>query len=223
MQKMRLALAATVVAATVSAQDGFSPARYRGGSLPALPVLVVGGGQVLLELNVDRDGRVTATKALRTTPPFADAMAQAARDWQFLPAEIEMNPEPGSPNARRTKQRVASRVLFAGLFRPPTLNVPTIGELPKDVAAESDETPYPVAMTEPAFPPLARDAGVVLVEARVDRRGIVTDAKVIRAAPPFDAAARTAAVQWRFRPARVGGRPVESLVYILFGFPSPIG
>ena len=53
----------------VSTQEVFSPARYRAGAAPGLPTMVVGGGQVILELAVNRDGRVTAVTPLRTTPP----------------------------------------------------------------------------------------------------------------------------------------------------------
>ena len=64
--------------------------------------------------------------------------------------------------------------------------------------------------------------GVVLIEATVDVMGRVADARVIRAAPPFDQAAMAAARQWRFRPARVKGRVTPTYVYLIFGFPVPV-
>jgi TonB family protein len=63
---------------------------------------------------------------------------------------------------------------------------------------------------------------VVLVEARVDGAGAVVGLKVMRSAPPFDEPAIDAARQWTFRPARLRGKPVTSLVYIMFGFQSPV-
>ena len=208
---------------SLSAQGGFSPARYRDGAVPPLPALAVGGGEVFLEVAVGSDGRVAATKQLRTTRPFTDLVVAAVRGWQFVPAEEETEAEPGRPAEPKPRKRVASKVLVAGVFRPPALfSNTTLGELPKDVASESDETPFPLATTIPVYPPKALERGVVLVEARIDRGGAVTEARVIRSARPFDDVARAAARRWRFRPARVGGRTVESLVYILFGFPTPV-
>jgi TonB family protein len=214
---------ACVLVAGVSAQSGFVPARYRDGAVPPLPALPLGGGQVFLELTVGSDGRVTAVTPLRTTPPFTDLVARAVRGWHFDPAEEETEPGPGQPVAPKLRRRVASKVLVAGQFRPPTtFNNATLGEPAKDVSSEADETPFPLTTTMPVFPPFALVRGVVLVQARIDRDGAVTEATVIRSARPFDDVAVAAARQWRFRPARVGGRSVESLAYLLFGFPTPV-
>jgi TonB family protein len=63
---------------------------------------------------------------------------------------------------------------------------------------------------------------VVLIEVRVDPNGSVVEATVRQTSPPFDDAALSAAGQWTFRPARVGGRAVTSLVYIMFACPMPV-
>ena len=118
---------------------------------------------------------------------------------------------------------VETKVLVAAVFRPPTLNAPTLGETPRDAAAASEESAFPLKMAVPPFPPSAAGSGVVLLEARVDRDGGVAEARVIRSAPPFDDAARAALKEWRFRPARVRGMPASTFVYVLFGFPVPVG
>ena len=204
----------------VLAQEAYAPARYRTGTVPGLPAMVVGGGQVILELAVDRDGRVTAITPLRTTPPFTDLVAGAVRDWQFVPAE-----EPAGParaGERESQTAVASKVLVAAAFRPPAMNGPTLGEPPRDVALASEESAVPLNMALPPFPPSAAASGVVLLEARVDRSGKVAETMVIRSAPPFDDAARATLKKWSFRPARVRGTPVSTFVYVLFGFPVPV-
>jgi TonB family protein len=120
--------------------------------------------------------------------------------------------------------RVAeARVLVAGVFRPPALSGPTLGERPRDLSAASSETPFPLTLVMPPFPPLASAAGVVLLEANVDGRGDVTTTTVVRSAPPFDGAAQDALRQWKFRPARAGNVPRAALVYVVFGFPLPVG
>jgi len=217
----RVFVFACVAAVVVSAQEGFSPARYQAGAVPDLPVRAVGGGQVFVELMVGRDGRVTAANPLRTTPPFTTFVLDAVRGWRFRPAEEDAPSTPGAAGVRR-RTPVATTVLVAAAYRAPAMNVPTLGEMPKDVASGSEETPFPLTTTVPPFPPLARGSGVVLLEVNVDRGGAVEDATVIRSAPPFDEPARAAVRQWRFRPARVGGAPVSTLAYVVFGFPQPV-
>jgi TonB family protein len=206
----------------LSGQEAYSPARYQAGTVPALPVTAVGGGQVLLELAVSREGRVTTVSPLRTTAPFTDLVVGAVRDWRFAPAEEDVQAEPGRPGTPASRQLVPSTVLVAALFRQPAFYGPTIGEIPRDVASASAETAFPLTTTVPLFPPSALSSGVVLLEAQVDRNGAVAAGTVIRSAPPFDDAALAAARQWTFRPARMRGAPVATRVYMLFGFPIPV-
>jgi len=210
LKSMAVAVATIALAAGLSAQGAFTPARFVVGTLPTFPDLAVGGGQVILELNVGADGRVAAVTVLRTMPPFTALMSDAVRDWQFVPAEEEPEPERGAPPGR--PQRVASKVLVAAWFGP------TFGEFSKDVGSESDQTPFPLTIGAPSFPLQAHYAGTVLVEARVDASGSVSDATVVKAAPPYDDAARDGAMRWRFRPARVRGRSVATRAYLVFGF-----
>jgi TonB family protein len=203
-----LLAAGAIVAA--AAQGPFVPAaRYRNGALPVIPFQAVGGGEVLLELAVNSAGSVAAVRTLQTTPLFTEALNDVVRGWQFVPGE-----DAGKP--------VDSKVLVAGLFRPPSINEPTPGELPTDVAAPSPEIPYPMLTTMPPYPPLALESGVVLVEVLVDSVGDVVDAQVARSAPPFDEPALDAARQWRFRPTRLRGLPVPAYAYLVFAFRQPI-
>ncbi len=51
-------------------QADLTPARLVSGGTPPLPRDVLGGGQVLLEATVGRDGRVVGLVPLRVTPPL---------------------------------------------------------------------------------------------------------------------------------------------------------
>ena len=220
MQKVRVALVGVSMAVvTLSAQDTYYAARYRSGSIPPLASLTVGGGQVFLELSVSRDGNVTDIKTLRTTPPFTGMVAELAKDWLFFPAQEEVQ-EPGESRPRL--QHVPSKVLLAAVVRSPTLIGPSLGDPAKDVASESDETPFPVTLILPPYPQSTREAALVLVEAGIDRSGAVVDSTVIRSAAGFDDVARSTARQWTFRSARLKGRSIPTRAYILFGFPAPI-
>jgi len=219
-----LALVVAAAAATVaSAQQGFMPAAFQGGSIPQLNVLSIeaGGGQVMLELTVSADGSVLESRPLRVTPSFTERIQSTSSGWRFSPAEALIDPRDQRPGGPLTRP-IESKVLVAGVFRPPTLLGPSIGESINEVGNPSDEIPYPLSVIQPLYPPNARDAGVVLVEARVNPQGAVIGAVVKISSPGFDSSAVDAARQWRFRPARVGGIFVPSLAYIVFGFPMPL-
>jgi TonB family protein len=164
---------------------------------------------VLLEIEVGNDGKVVKGATLRSTPPFTELLVEAVRSWRFEPAE-----ERG--------QEVESAVLVAGMFRPPTLMGPTVGEPPEDVSTPSSTIPVPYTMTPPVYPPKALADRVVLVEVAIESDGTVEAARAVRSVAGFDEAATRAALQWKFRPARRDGRPVPSFAYIVFGFRQPV-
>lgn len=197
-------------------QTAVSPARLDAGGTPPLPRQVVGGGEVLLEATVGRDGRVTEITPLRVTAPFDTLVREAVSDWRFSPSEVTDENGVTAP--------AESRVLVVSVFRPPALfNAPTAGEPAKDVGAASDEVPFPTLLTPPLHPPGAIAEGVVLLDARVELDGSVGALQVLGSAPGFDQAAVDAVREWRFRPARRGGRAVASYVSVVLGFPQPVG
>jgi len=191
-------------------QPAFEPAVYRAGGVPLLPTMAVGGGEVLFDVAVNARGNVDQVTPLRLTPPFSELFADAVRGWTFRPAKDLGLPAP-------------AHVLVAVLVRPPALTIPsTLGEQPRDVAPARPELPFPLSLVVPPHPPNAHRSGVVLVEARIDVRGHVTAAQVVRPAPPFNSAASDAAWQWTFTPARLRGTPIPSVAYLAFGFPEPV-
>jgi TonB family protein len=214
-----LACAATI---GVIGQGGFTPAQYRSGELPQISIRALGGGEVLLELTVTGNGLVSSIATLRATPPYTEALGAVANRWQFNPAVEELEATAGQPPDPKPRQPVESKVLVAGIFRPPTINTPTLGEPPTETGIASEDIPFPVTIFTPPYPPLARDTGVVLVEVRVDTAGRVTDARTIRSSPPFDEPALDAARRWTFRPARRRGIPVAAAAYVVFGFRQPV-
>jgi TonB family protein len=117
---------------------------------------------------------------------------------------------------------VASKVLIACVFRPPSLNSPTLGEPPKDVRPASDDVAGPLNTVTPAYPPMASADGVVVVQVIVGVSGRVVTAATVSSAPGFDEAALAAARQWMFRPARIHGRLEETFAYLVFAFRRPV-
>ena len=216
---MKIGLVIVVLATTISAQPGYTPARYLSGATPALPALVVGGGEAFVEVTVGRTGTVEQVTPLRSTPPFTQALVDTVNSWRFTAATDTATGADGTPEGPRP---AVSKVLVAALFRAPTLLTPTHGEHPVNVAPASPDVAFPSSTREPPYPPQALSGGVALIEATVDVMGRVAEARIIGAAPPFDQAALAAARQWRFRPARVKGRATPTYVYLIFGFPQPV-
>jgi TonB family protein len=203
-------------AQTTEPGDGrFVAPRLRSGSLPTQPVTTPGGGEVLIELQLDTSGSVSEAKVLRSTPPFTSLLREAVLDWRFQPARVTGETGEYEP--------VESRVLVAGWFRPPALySGAAAGEPPEDITEPSAEIARPTSTTTPGYPPDGRGDQVVLVEVEVDRQGSVVEARVVRSAPGFDSVALDAARRWKFRPAQWEGEAVPSFSYIVFGFREPV-
>ncbi len=203
-------------------EEAYTPARLRDGKVPPIPVNAVGGGEVRLELDLSTDGTVTRVIPLRDTPPFTELVTTAVREWKFFPARAVVNGDAARSGAPIARAAVPATVLVVAMFRPPAMNTPTLGEPAKDSASGSEAVPFPASITMPPYPPRAYGSGVVLLESRVSAIGSVEDVGVIASAPPFDEVARDSVKQWRFRPAKVQGIPVGSLVYVIAGFRSPV-
>lgn len=214
-------LVTSLAAVVVQSQGPFSPARYRTGDVPQLPAMAVGGGEVLLELGVDRAGRVETLRPLRIAPPFTALVTDAVSGWRFAPA-TDVAQERRPTGERPVRTAVPSSVLVAAVFRPPAFHERTLGAAPQDAATASPGIPFPLKTRMPPYPPKAYGGGVVLLEVRVGADGSVADVAVLRSAPPFDDAAETAVRGWTFRPAQRSGAAVAAFAYVMFGFPVPV-
>ena len=74
---------------------------------------------------------------------------------------------------------------------------------------------------DPEYPKLARQAGasgVVELEATITVDGKVKNPRVVRGNSMLQRAALDAVLQWRYQPATLNGRPVESPVEIKLNF-----
>lgn len=203
-------LAAVLALVLAAPAASFDPARLTGrGALPGAPSFAVGGGEVWLELAVSAGGEVGEVVTLRETPPYTEALRASVSRWSFAPAQD-------------AGEAVASRVLVVGMFRPPTLVGPTIGELPRDVAAASAEVAVPTLSPMPAYPMNALGDATVLVVATVGPDGRVSAAQARGGAEPFAATAVDAVRGWQFKAASREGMPVSASVCVVVGFRSPV-
>ena len=77
---------------------------------------------------------------------------------------------------------------------------------------------YDVAPVYPEIARAARVEGLVILEATIDERGVVTGAQVLRSVPLLDGAALAALRQWRYTPTLLNGIPVRVLMTVTFRF-----
>jgi protein TonB len=70
----------------------------------------------------------------------------------------------------------------------------------------------------PELAALARVSAIVILEARVDTRGYVKSATVLRGSDLFNDAAVDAVKQWRYKPLLLNGVPTEFLITVTISF-----
>ena len=213
------AVAATLVWSVVGAASAqpmtFTPPRLLKAELSSLPAAnIAGGGEVLIEATVDRNGALRHPIILRGTPPYVQIVLDAMSLWRFEPARI-VGPD-------GVESAVEMPIAVSAVYRPPVLsNTPTIGEPVRDWSRPSVEVAYPLSVEMPNYPPQARDGGVVLLEVALNEAGGVTDTRGIVSTGGFESASRDALARWRFKGASYRARPVPSTAYVLFGYRSP--
>jgi protein TonB len=81
--------------------------------------------------------------------------------------------------------------------------------------------PRKVVNVAPVYPELALRAGlegIVIIEATIDERGRVQDAKVLRGVPVLDAAALDALRQWVYTPTLLDGVPTPVIMTVTVRF-----
>jgi protein TonB len=81
--------------------------------------------------------------------------------------------------------------------------------------------PMKVHDVKPVYPPIASAArvqGVVALEVLIDASGSVVDAHVIRSIPLLDEAARSAVMQWKYRPLPLNGQTHAVLAVVTVNF-----
>jgi TonB family protein len=100
-------------------------------------------------------------------------------------------------------------------------------ELPEDLATVTPPSLIPESDINPFYPEAALDAraeGSVILRLLIGRDGAVSRAELMRTDRPgvgFEEAAKVAAKQWRYEPARIGERAIEYCVEVTLRFLLP--
>jgi TonB family protein len=85
----------------------------------------------------------------------------------------------------------------------------------------SIKAPIKLRHVNPIYPPdaqIGKVQGVVIIEARIERDGTVSQTKVLRSIPLLDDAAVDAVRQWEFTPTWLNGEPVPIIMTVTVNF-----
>jgi TonB family protein len=150
---------------------------------------------IMLRLKANLVTDPTERQALITE---ADALRARAMELQKKNAPPPPPPGPGRADGRAMPPP------------PPPPPPPIDGKAPVRVGSGIKQ-PTKLVDVKPVYPADARTAGisgVVIIEAVIDEKGDIRDARVLRSIPLLDQAALDAVRQWRFTPTLLNGAPV---------------
>src|SRR5260221_1283733 len=131
-------------------------------------------GIVILELVIDKEGKVVDARIVRSVPGLDEAALTAARQWTYEVTKVDGKP---------VSLRLTVPITFA-MKLPEITRQEGIPELRQGVV--------------PPFPPDAKGPATVVVAATLDAEGRVAEAQVVQGEAPWTNALMAALRTWRF-------------------------
>lgn len=180
-------------------------------------------------INGTPSGRSVTTNTPVGTPPKGTTVSGPAEGpSQNSQPRADPNPPPTSVgrNGPGTRSGSNTRGAEHSTSRPATNREPTQGGKAPSVVPPPDPSPPKDAdappprtkFVRPVYPRAARSFGDVVVQATINERGRVIDAKVLRSIPDLDAAAVSAVRQWEYAPTLRNGVPVRVSLIVTITF-----
>ena len=148
----------------------------------------------------------SAQQAPGELTPRLDAARSAYKARRFQDAHREIAAALALVHADRARQAEALAAM------PPPARFRAGIEVPQPERTRNVPPRFPIEALR------AGVAGFVAVEAVIDERGRVTDAKVVRSVRELDRAALSAVREWRFTPTVKDGKPAEVVALFLTNF-----
>jgi len=203
----------------VTQESHFQPAEAVSVSDVMIPYGCIANGTAVLDVMISEEGEVRNVQVRRDLAPVTEEATRSVETWKFAPAKLN-------------GKTVASRITVAVTFNPSPYSSPPLAEsvpLPplihQDDEARIQSRFQPPQVTRATFPTCPLDAlnpGTVILQASINEAGKAQSAKALQDAPPFTNAAIKAIDDWRFIPATLNGRQVESKVVLVFCFRQPV-
>ena len=157
---------------------------------PKPPVQAIGSSVVILEGVVGSEGRLTNVHVLQGLTPFVQPSVDAIKEWSFAP---ELVPR-------------STSVTF--LYRARTL----LPDKPYEFAVRSPCCAVSTYIVDPGYPPNSIGEGSVIMQVRINARGLVESVDTIRPEPSLTEVAVQAVRRWRF----TSNKPSSAIVVISF-------
>jgi TonB family protein len=174
-------------------------------------------GTVWTQVWIDAAGTVTKAAVTKSDAKVFDQPAiDAAMKWKFKPAR-----KGGKPIAVSVTVPFRFKLSTDGETGGAASEEKGKGMKPAPTA-EYDEAPVLIKQVNAKYPEGAKDEkieGTVYLKVRIGETGEVTDVKVDKGVrEDLDSAAKSAAMQWKFKPAMKNKKPVAIWVMIPFRF-----
>lgn len=192
-------------------------------------------GVVIVEVDIDTEGAVSAARVLRPVALLDEAALEAVRQWRFTPTVLNGQPVPvvmtvsvafrlgpdGQPAPPPPPPSPAPPAVVAPAALPQPAAVSwNPGDPPLRIGGQIKE-PKKLKDVRPVYPEIALHArvqGVVILEVQIDQDGRVSNARVLRPVALLDDAAIDAVLQWEFMPTLVNGQPVPVIMTVTVNF-----
>jgi TonB family protein len=195
-------------------QSRFQPPQVTRATFPTYPVLSMANGTVVLDVMISEEGEVRNVQVRRDIASITEEAVRSVSTWKLEPAKF---------NGKAGTSRMTVAVTFNPV--PPfAANVPLPPLIHQDDEARIQsrfQPPQVTRATFPTYPTNALNPGTVILQVSIDEAGKAQSTKVLRDAPPFTTTSIQAIEDWRFMPATLDGKPVESKVVLVFCFRLP--
>jgi TonB family protein len=174
--------------------------RYASPDPAACPA---GGGAVIVETSIGKDGLQRTTRPQNADDPMGVAAATAVESWAFLPGKV-------GGERRSTDARIEFEC---------GATAPVAPDSPVYRIGNRVTSPVPIYKPEPQYSEEARKArynGAVTLSLVIDPSGHATRVRVIQGPGlGLDEKALEALTSWRFKPGTFNGAPVSVLAKVV--------
>jgi len=198
---------------TVSRGSGpktaYQPPEVISASETLFPMdLGVPGGTVVLKVSLDSQGKIVASEVEHDIQRLGAIAQSSVKTWQFKPAARDGEASP-------------SEMTVAFAFVPQNFGGTPLPFSPAEQDLSAASAPAGViSIVYPPNPTTAVRYGADVVQVSLDKTGKIQSVKTVRELGVLNGFATEAAKKWKFSPARMAGRPVNSNVAIAFVFAS---
>jgi len=180
------------------------------------------GGAVFLRVQITKSGDVEQVQVVGGDPMLTGAAIEAVKQWKYKPYLLNAEPcQVGTsvslnfilPVNGMAEGRVEDTpVPVEGVVGTVRSTIPPGTPLPQRVRVSAGvSSGLLLTKVSPEYPADAREQhvqGVVVLQARIDKEGNVSDLQLVSGHPLLAPAAMEAVKQWKYKPYLLNGNPV---------------